>query len=357
MGNLYSMDNIANANGIYYFVSLYDNGVYRIEPDGVTIRKVMKIPFGYSMGCMEYSKTYYYNNKLFVLPWYAKSIAICDLITCEIRFIDILETCSGLPYLCGVQKGELLYLIPCENKDILIINMFSEKIEESIALDFVENNKSTGVIAWGSVSYDESNIYIPQFCDDSIIKFSFRNRTFEYERIINCDGLNGICDTNNGRWYIPRKSNKLYFQDNNGMHVFDDFPAGYVSGETPFYKVISYGDSIMLLPMDANMLIKVNEKGQFFKLYEINCEQNDTMKRYMFFSNVWVINDICYCIESSNSKVYIITNDNELLPIEFIYDGKEDERFIEMDDKIIVENPYHGNSIENYIFSIINNYN
>ena len=350
---MYCMDNIASANGEYYFVSILDNWIYRIEADGITLSRVMKIPFSNLEAYMEYSKLYYYKNKLFVLPWLAQKIAICDLLTHEVRYIHFKKKCLGLAYLCGVQKNEMLYLVPCEHKDILIINMHSERIEDSINLEHIDNICTEKVTAWGSVAFDDNYIYIPQLKGSGIVRFSFKNRNCDWVKHKSLplyNGLNGICDTEHGRWYIPTKLDKLYFEDENGIHVFDNFPKKYVRGDDiPFYKIVSLGDSIVLLPMDANMLIKVTETGRFFVLYEITDEQNDVLTRYSYFLNVWIINNICYCIKSKGSTVYTVNGKNELLPMTYIYDRKKESEFCNIENDIMLENPYYGYSLTDYL--------
>ena len=348
----YAMDNVLRMDDSYLFVSLYNNRIYRILDENLSVESVSQIPFSFNNGYMEYSKIYAWNNKLFILPWFSDSIAIYDISKNVYRFIKLNEECRGLRYLKAYQDNERLFLIPCENKDIAIVDMRTEKIEENVKIRVKKENEKK-VIAWCEICGDEENITIPQVYDGGLIKYNYKKNQISYveNRIRKINGLCGICDTNGGRWYIPRKADIIYFEKGDVIKEFSEFPKGYIAGDISFYKIVPDTNRVFLLPRDANMLLIVNEDGTIQRLKNIKTDMKSDIERYMYFSNVWKMWDRWFCVESSSGNIYEISNDNNLVPKFFIERGSYKNN---VDIRgVLEENPYHEYSLENFISSIV----
>lgn len=355
MDCFYVMDNVLNVDNDYYFVSLYNNWIYRIDGNTFQIEKYVQIPFERLQGYMEYSKMYYYDEKFFILPWFSSKIAVFDINNNVFRYIQMDKEIIGLRYFMAVPRGELLYLIPCESKDILVINMCTEKVEESIPIAISKENVDK-VVSWCNIIYEKDGIIIPQVYDNRLIKLNFLNNTIEFRKspFEGNTGLCGICDTNDGRWYIPRSADRLIFENLEGMHIYSDFPDGYIAGNISFYKIIPDNHRVFLLPRDANMFIVVTEEGQFYNLMKIRPDKTNSMERYMYFSNVWTINNKYFCVESRSGTVYEITIDYTLIPFSF-KNGDTNKTLSLFDDTMVCENPYHEKTLSGFISYIIDN--
>lgn len=349
----YAMDNVLKMGEEYYFVSLYNNCIYKILDNNLNVKKIAQIPFRFGQGYMEYSKLYYWNKKFFILPWFSDRIAIYNVERNSYSYIRLNEKCKGLRYLKAFQKNELLYLIPCENKDIVIINMEKEVVVERINIVVSKKNEDR-VISWGEIGYDIDSIVIPQVYDNKLIGFNYIEKKIDYieSNIEDIDGFCGICDTKAGRWYIPRQANKLYFSTTTGMKEYHNFPDGYKCGNISFYKIVPDENRIFLLPREANMLLVVYEDGTIINLMYIEPQKNNDMEEYMFFSNVWSIGKHWFCIESNTGRVYEIDDNNLLISRAF----NEIESNIQKNnhnEQILYEDLYREQTLEGFISYIV----
>ena len=174
MDCFFAMDNVVYINNNYYFISLYNNWIYTLDSN-LRIRKFIHVPFEYSHGCMEYGKIYAYKNKLFVLPNYAQNIAVVDIEANSISYIELDELYGGIKYFMAVQKAEFLYLIPCERKDILIVNMLTETCEKvSIRVAKDVEDKAT---AWGNVIAEKDSILFAKVYEKEFIRFYYNSKS------------------------------------------------------------------------------------------------------------------------------------------------------------------------------------
>lgn len=347
----HAMDNVIKVADGYIFVSLYNNRIYKIFDENLHVKPISQIPFSYENIYMEYSKVYEWNNKLFVLPWFSDSIAIYDICDDSYRFIKLDGEFRGLRYLKAYQKQEYLYLIPCENKDIVIFNMQTEKIIDRLPVKVSKENEKK-VIAWCEICCDEDSLIIPQVYDNKLIKFSIADKRICYEeKIKESDGFCGICDTHGGRWYVPRKADSIYFEKDGKIDKIFNFPEGYIPGEISFYKIVPDEHRVFLLPRDSNMFLVVYENGLIFNLMNTNPNMQNDMERYMYFSNVWKMWGKWFCIEAGSGNLYEISNDNRLIQNAFL---DEENYKCEIDtNKLLFENPYIEHTLENYIAAII----
>ena len=338
----YAMDNIVNIDNHYYFCSLYNNCLYRFDSNFV-IEEYARLPYEYQQGYMEYSKIYYYDGKIVILPWLAQNIIVFDVETKEHRYVKLEENCRGLRYYMAVQKKNMFYLIPCESDHLAIFDIYKEKIVERIKMPGKEQDKA---LSWCNVSYNGDVITIPQVYDNKQILFDTNTHSLDYQKeaFLTVDGLCGICDSLSGRWYIPKSATKLFFQSNNHINIYSDFPAGYKAGDISFYKIIPIKDMVFLLPRDSNMLLAIKEDGSISCLNKISPDEENTMEKYMFYSNVWEVDEKKYCIESRSGDIYEIGEDYSLIPAAFTFNGSEENKMM-IDADILAENPYHEQTI------------
>lgn len=349
MDCVFAMDNVVCVNNNCYFMSLYNNWIYTLNSD-LQVRKFIHIPFEYSHGCMEYGKIYANKNKLFVLPNYAQKIAVVDIDEKRISYIELDELYGGIKYFMAVQKADFLYLIPCESKDILIVNMLTETFEKVDVR--VAKEAEDKAIAWGNVIAEPDSILLAKVYEKELVRFHYDSKSIEY---VNSsfdveDGMSGICRTSGGRWYVPRSASCIFFENDEVVKCFREFPEGYKAGDISFYKIIPDMDRVFLLPRDANMFLVITEGGKCINLKDINHIKNEGLDRYMYFSNLWRMGDDVYCIESASGKLNQITNDYKLVPKSFIAINEHVE--INFSGKMVVENPYREYTLENFIASL-----
>lgn len=349
MDCFFAMDNVVCVNNNYFFISLYNNWIYTLDSD-LQIKKYIHVPFEYPHGCMEYGKIYVYQNKLFVLPNYAQKIAVVDIDENCISYIELDELYGGIKYFMAVQREEFLYLIPCESKDILIVNMLTEVCEKVVIR--VAKEAEDKAIAWGNVIAEPDGFLLAKVYEKEFVRFHYDNKSVEYiKSSFDIEGgMSGICKTSGGKWYVPKSANCIFFESDEGMKCFNEFPKGYKAGDISFYKIIPDRDRVFLLPRDANMFLVITEEGKCINLKDINHTKNEGLDRYMFFSNLWRMGNDVYCIESASGKMYQITDDYCLVLKSFNVINERAE--ISFSEGIIVENPFHECTLSNFIASL-----
>ncbi len=348
-----AMDNVIEINGDSYFLSYMDNYINRV--DTLYVERLHRIPFQNPSGELEYSKIYHYRGKIFALPWFANDIAICNLEDGKISYIKIPDrNTEGLQYFEALQNEEFLYLFPCGNDDILVIDMEKEEIVKRIDIQKLVKKSKTEVYCWGCICMESNNVIAPLMCNNRLLKFNIEQKKgelFFLDDNINESGFAAVCKTEGGIWFIPKETKQIYFKDKSGLHIYNYFPNEYRCGEISFYKCVPLDKMVYLLPRDANMFLVINEDGEIHKICDINPDKTNSFERYMFFSNVWRMKNKVYCIEANTGKLYEIV-DNKL--IEQNFNCKEDYRdeILDLNKDIFRENVVKGFTLKNFLKSI-----
>lgn len=355
MSENYAMDNVIELGQEYFFLSFKDNYINKLNCKSLQVERIMRIPLYENSKELEYSKMYIYKKKAFVLPWFADDIAVCNLESGNVGYIKVSERgTTGLQYLEAIQLENLLYLVPCGNSDILIIDMEEEVVIKQVSVSELLLKTKDEIYSWGGIFIDNENIIMPLMYSKQLLKYNIETNKLDLCSSVDesVTGWGGVGKTKSGKWYIPKSATQIYFETDKGLKILDNFPVGYKPGEISFYKCIAIDEVIYLLPRDANMMLAINENGEIHKLCEIYHDGFNMFKRYMYFSNVWKMGKSIYCIESNGGRIYEI-NDNTLVEREIFTEQKINREVLDISSRYITECEWKGFTLNNFIYSLL----
>lgn len=356
----FAMDNTVEYEGNYYFLAMEDNSIYKMDPNSFEVQLVVRIPFEEKAIDLEYSKIYIYNGKIFVLPWCADNIVVYDMGNQQMRYIDLgISGTHGLNYLKAIQQEKLLVLIPCEGKDIIVIDMNKEDIDLKFEIEERSEKQSEDVpvIAWGNAYEKDGKIYFTHYYKDLIYEFSLcEKKIVEYKCDFSVGGLAGVLESENGVWIIPKKMDKIIYwnREKKEIEYFVDFPKDYEAGDVSTYKIEIIDNELWLLPRDANMMLVVNEKGHIRKICKKDPDRKENKDMYMYYSNIWKMNNKIYCVESTTGDMYEIVDKN-IQKRKISYSGELDtKQYLGVDKRVINERPQTYCNLKNFIYTVEN---
>jgi hypothetical protein len=356
-----AMDNIVNYQGEWWFLALKDNGIYRMNKDTLEASMVARIPCDEEVTNQQYSKIYIYKDKIFVIPWGAKKVAIYDIQKNEFRYLeyDAEEVYRGVIFLKGVVRENKLYLIPCAFNKLLYIDMNNEEIcvvDESLSSVFPCSSISHR-FAWGNAFDEEDSVIFTKLEENKIIRINLRTakkETFE-SNLLNLGGA-GVCGDDQGIWVVPHKADLIIYWDRYTKQVctYTDFPEGYQSGELSFYKIYLDNGVLYMLPRDANMFISVDREGHMINVIpeEENTDNNHSLDRYMRYSDVWKHGDKIFFISSKRGELYTFKGNGELKKKEIKIVDKE-KRLLDINNfSVIAEKENRFEGVEQYLDAV-----
>ncbi len=310
-----AMDNIVEYQGEWWFLAMKDNGLYKMKKDKLEAKLVIRIPYfnPYPGGHPEYGNIHICKDKVFIFPAIVEQIVVYDIKKDELRYISYENTNPkrGRVFWDGIEYKNKLYLIPCGYTYILCIDIVTEEMKK-IEIESTSDDCWTSMYAWGSILKENENVIFTKLFEDKIICVNLET---EKKKIYECKWLNGggagICGDNECVWILPRKTDKVFCWDRNEkiLHVYDDFPEEYDPGEWSFYK-LWLDEKLYLLPRDANMCITVDKKTGKMERLEVDvkpCSSDDFYNRYMRYCNVWKDKDKVMIISSENGELFSVS--------------------------------------------------
>lgn len=318
----FAMDNIVEHDGDWYFISLKDNGIYKFNEEKKTAELIVRIPWNLYDEMPEYGKIHIYNNKIFVIPWYASNIVVFDMLSNELRYISLSDNSmrNGQKFLQGIERGNRLYLIPCVYDKIFCINMEEELITETYTLpDPVKDNIQEDVIwAIGSVYTFEDKIAFTSMVDNRIFTFSTSSGELTYEQFAAVSDKNaGICGDKNTIWIVPKKAEYVlcFDKESKTMNKFTNFPPNYKSGTNSFNKLFLDEEVLYLLPREANMILAINKEGDMQEVFvqkEKGVDVRNLFDRYIRYSCMWKNNGHLFLVASKEGELFEVVKKNAI---------------------------------------------
>lgn len=301
-----AIQNSVHYKGMNWLINAKDNGIYKVNMDSLEAELVDIIPWEADKKehLEVYGEVVLYKAKLFFIPISASKICLFDIKKNELRYIDYgnkQKTFKGQIFGGSVQRGRILYLIPCAFDYVVCVDMENEQARY-VGESLPERNL---VYAFGGIFEDMENIYFTSINSNHI--FQYNLETEEYKTYI-CEELksggSGMIGDANGVWIIPVKADKILFWDRNDKVVkkYTEFPEGYESGEWSFSKVSQISDYIVLFPREANMCIFVNKADGHMERFDPDgiCVQ----KRVSYFHKYKPFS----CLTEWKDKILIFDN-------------------------------------------------
>ncbi|MCR2045716.1 hypothetical protein NSB25_00245 [Acetatifactor muris] len=309
-----AMDDIVEYQGRWWFFSVKDHGIYRMDKENFYAELVARIPRDETIENYgpQYRKIFIYEAKIFILPWVPVKIAVYDIISGEIHYIDYeRETVNRrMVFGDGIIRGNKLYVMPCVYKNILCIDMDSEDIMYIRLDEILHEDQSKHQYAWGSIFVDKDSVYMASLKSEKIIELELRsNKVNVYRNKLLTGGISGVCGDENNVWLVPQKADKILHWDRKRKKVefIDKFPMQYQTGDFSFYKIVSFEKYLLLLPRDANMLLILDKTTNVIsnlEFEEVVYDSENYYDKYFRYMNAWENNGEIYVINTRRGIVY-----------------------------------------------------
>ncbi len=153
-------------NNLWFFSKSY-NGLYVLDLLTEELQWKGRVPFEATYTSQLYNKIVYWENKLFLIPFFAHRIAVYDISTSEFEAIDLpfAESENGRFFKTACLYHDKLFLFPMYDTNIVRIDLklMEIKITNQWAEDVKPYLLNKGNPIYFSVSYamQEGNIFLP----------------------------------------------------------------------------------------------------------------------------------------------------------------------------------------------------
>lgn len=206
-----SAEAICNYQGNYYFVYMCEPLLCRMNRKTLECELLYRFCEG-EMTERLYKKIIPYKNRLFLVPFLSEQIGVYDIVTAEMRFIQLNEDYVDVrwqqrlvsaKFENALVKGKFLYMIPHSYHAIIRIDMECLEIEE-IPL----GRKGTGAFCYciGSACFRENRIVFPVYSEGSICIYHIDKNEID---IVYPTGnkkiYSNILNVGDKLWLIPKK--------------------------------------------------------------------------------------------------------------------------------------------------------
>lgn len=293
------MSNTVVYDGKLWFVGMNDNGIYSLDTITYHAKLVQRIPWGnLREKKIQYGKILIYENKLLLIPWQASRIALYDLQTGELRYIEYSDKkCgTGAFFYDGILKDDKAFLIPSSYNKMICINMKNEKVEwVSEPLDDILHLSSGNcAFAFGGVTLEEKNILFTTIFDNLVVKYDIKSNFISEICVDDLDdGGTGVLGDSKGIWIIHKKKKEIlyYSKDKNQSYVLNQFPQDFKGGEWNFHQGFVFEGDLILLPREANSCLRVSIDKQSVERIDIEEKDysNNYWSKYLRYPSVFAI--------------------------------------------------------------------
>lgn len=299
---------ITTVDNTFYFVPRVGKSLYKMSGDFKSIVCLKEIYEERERGL--YIGIVFYNGCLFLIPKTAKKIAIYNIKTESIEYVDFRngkkEDYSNSTFFDYHVDGKYLFLIPNKYPNLLIMDMSTRKIKQiKLAADNYR-------ICTGKSAFFNKKIFIPCECDNTIIECNTNNFQIRKHNIKKFNKHRFIFAFNNKLCIIPQNIQGEILvwniEDNRIRTIEIDVE---INKESEFVRGIIFKEKIFLISTNQKHNIMINlqtEKIETWSIPENNTPEN---------SEKWISNLSQLLLFEYQEKLYLI---NGLTCEWFIYE-------------------------------------
>lgn len=299
-----------------------------------------------------YQKMIHYGNKLILIPWRAKSIAIYDMVNGDMEYITPdYDAIYGLPKFSEAFVHEnYVYMFPAVTPNIVRLDLDTKEISylPECCKDLAQPNKKITIFSGGE--YSNEHIWIATTQTNCLVEFSPNDNTYKIHSIgENKAGFRDVAITDDGKkmylintdnevieWNREQDKTKIIWRDSSNTF-------------SKFHRIVWLKQCLWLIPRDGNGLkkIEVLEDGSF-KAKEILPSQNDFLEDERFTVRTNYILQDNNILECSNvrSKLHVIGCDNDTMEEKEISLNKNDVYEMYLEPSIMQGKKYNVHSEE-----------
>ncbi len=285
-----------------------------------------------------HKKCFMWKSKIIFIPAAGKHIHIYDLISEEIKSINVevnSKSCKLDCYADAVMIGDKIYLLPinCNNNlEIFDLSDYSLKIDYAFKTQIsrIINNKEEFLLTRCQCDM-VGDIHFGLFNSNFVAKWDINERILTVKKIEKIPPIFSAQIIDDVYWVIPQTGNDIYSIGKNGC-VQKYSPKASCEKKRRYYnRIIKYGNRIIALPAFSEKILMVDETD----LLPI-CSMDGTYKLNPLTFDAVAFNDDLLILPFADYHALVIKQGGENYEIPFqLMDSKSQEMVEKWNNKLL----------------------
>ena len=342
-----------------WFVQCNSNKLVQIERSSYNVSKVIVLDDDLLWDDRDnWDRIFKINNKLIIFIYNKSYVYYYDLVTNILEKKTELLKGYQLKANSIVEQGNKLYLLPCWNVPLIIIDAMTE--ESYICCEKLSEEQ---YMSWGfDVDALQKKIFVTDRRKNVLYTINMKDNSIS-ERQIGDEGSIYFGVKKIGDCFIlPNVDDAcitVLNDETNEIFKMNEFPCGFIWNGTSSYRQFStIENKVILYPQESNMILQIDLENRtimrVFEKYEISNYNKNRVVRPAFLDYVYYKNEvITYDFENKKwiffdaiNNTYKLINSGNIQLLE----NSSCEDFKKCKNKFFSENYFH--SLEQYIRNI-----
>lgn len=279
-------------DGYFWAVSGDRNCLFKYDENG-EILETYEIPNEKKDANRLYNSIIHMNNKLYLVPYLAKEIAIFDLVSKKFEKVKF-ENPQTVNFINAYVYSDSIYFVPAQYNSVLQLNIKDNKVvyHKQIVVDMLKLKKDEKeVISFNGNLIKDNLLYIAMASSNHV--FVMNLDTGKYEDVLvgesDCDYW---CMAGNNDKFVlgTNTGNKLVIWDKikNETRVLKDFPTGWTGSDKCFYKMVNVGNNVLVFPKSGNMILNIDLTTETVSKADLNLLHQPSERKNGYY--IWPSN-------------------------------------------------------------------
>jgi len=215
-----------------------------------------------------YASMVRYENKIFLIPFLAKEVAVYDIDQKEFKKIPLKKVSEFgdkklanemAKFWCSKLYKDTLFLFPHNYPALVMINVHTYEV--SYLSEFVYELETLSINREPYITdiYVENHmVYGSCACANVVLQVDLVEKSVNVCKIpVDANGFNGITKIGNEIWLAPRIMGGIVCFNIKGniVSVYDKYPEGFQYSCVPFHTLYQCADGILLIPDLSNQFV------------------------------------------------------------------------------------------------------
>ncbi len=292
--SLAAAEAIAQSGGAYWYVPMWNNGLYRLDLCTCESRWIEKLGGNGNMVEL-YADAYSYQDTVVFVPHTAEKIAVYDVKGGKLQTFGFLlpEDEESPPvrswFMAKIADGKLLYLLPYFYHSIVCFDIDTKEIKHIPVIDADSYQYSGGLCSYGG-ALRENVIYMPSELDGSVYAVELGTGGVGKLPIEN-KKYSSLFSVGDRLWLIPYDATETVdVYDLGEERIVRSLPfpkemqpyakAVSAAGKRYFQKGIEQGGVIYLLAYSGDKSVLIDTAAERIREWELPREKRETVTDY-----------------------------------------------------------------------------
>ncbi len=264
------------------------------------------------------------NEKLYFAPHRAKELAVYDL--SKKHFVGVAHKRVvrniATQFSRIVHYKDYLFIIPTYYPALVRYdiknNIYKYYPNFNDALK-MEGNRTyqNGPLFLNAVYVEGDLLLVASAISNTVVEFNMETENINIHKVGSAgNNYFGMEYDGNDYWLIPYKSKVIVKWNRITGRAFEyaQFPEGFISGNNPFFSIISCNEYMLAFPKHANMIVKIDKNTGHMSEYKLPLHYREGDRKESYYS--WV-NNYYFAKKSDDRHVLALTAyDSSLLIID-----------------------------------------